>query len=255
VTPMAISWIVFGCVFGAAMLGMFLKSVVPEHHLSADSKDVVKLGMGLIATMSALVLALLIASAKSSHDTQNGEVIEMSADFIQLDRVLAHYGPEAKEARAMLRGILARGLGAAEDARNYRPENLDTAAVKSGADVFYEKIQQLTPVNDTQRALHAQAMQIGSDLGRTRGLLLEQTGGSIPMPFLIVLVFWFTTIFLTFGLFAPSNATVVSVLLVCSLSVAGAIFLILELDRPFEGLIQISEAPLRDALSRLQQAP
>jgi Protein of unknown function (DUF4239) len=253
VTPMAISWIVFGCVFGAAMLGMFLKSVVPEHHLSADSKDVVKLGMGLIATMSALVLALLIASAKSSHDTQNGEVIEMSADFIQLDRVLAHYGPEAKEARAMLRGILARGLGAAEDARNYRPENLDTAAVKSGADDFYEKIQQLTPVNDTQRALHAQAMQIGSDLGRTRGLLLEQTGGSIPMPFLIVMIFWFTMIFLTFGLFAPSNTTVVSVLLVCSLSVAGAIFLILELDRPFEGLIQISEAPMRDALSRLQQ--
>src|SRR5579863_1555415 len=99
---MAISWIVFGCVFGAVLLGMYLRSVVPEHHLSADSKEVVKLGMGLIATMSALVLALLIASARNSHDTQNGEVIQMSADFIQLDRVLAHYGPETKEARAML---------------------------------------------------------------------------------------------------------------------------------------------------------
>jgi len=96
-------------------------------------------------------------------------------------------------------------------------------------------------------------MELGAELGRTRALLLEQTGGSIPMPFLIVMIFWFTMIFLTFGLFAPSNTTVVSVLLVCSLSVAGAIFLILELDRPFEGLIQISEAPMRDALSRLQQ--
>src|SRR5437899_2456295 len=100
---MIISWIVFGCVFGGAMLGMFLRTVVPAHHLSAESKDVVKLGMGLIATMSALVLALLIASAKSSHDTQNGEVIQMSADFIQLDRVLAHYGPETKDARGLFR--------------------------------------------------------------------------------------------------------------------------------------------------------
>jgi hypothetical protein len=253
---MVISWIVFGCVFGAAMLGMVLRSVVPEHHLSADSKDVVKLGMGLIATMSALVLALLIASAKSSHDTQNGEVIQMSADFIQLDRVLAHYGPDTKEARAMLRDVIERGFGLADGSNNYRPESLDTAAVKAGANNFYEKIQQLTPVNETQRALHAQAMELGQELGRTRALLLEQTGGSIPMPFLIVMIFWFTMIFLTFGLFAPSNTTVVSVLLVCSLSVAGAIFLILELDRPFEGLIRISEAPLRDALSRLQeQAP
>jgi len=252
---MAISWIVFGCVFGGAMLGMLLRSVVPEHHLSADSKEVVKLGMGLIATMSALVLALLIASAKSSHDTQNGEVIQMSADFIQLDRVLAHYGPETKEARAMLRDAVARGLGTANNLNSYRPESLDSATLKAGADNVYEKIQQLTPANETQRALHAQAMQIGAEVGRMRALLLEQTGGSIPMPFLVVLVFWFTMIFLTFGLFAPSNTTVVSVLLVCSLSVAGAIFLILELDRPFEGLIQISEAPLRDALSRLQQAP
>jgi len=255
VSPMAISWIVFGCVFGGAMLGMLLRSVVPEHHLSVDSKEVVKLGMGLIATMSALVLALLIASAKSSHDTQNGEVIQMSADFIQLDRVLAHYGPETKEARAMLRDAVARGLGTANNLNSYRPESLDSATLKAGADNVYEKIQQLTPANETQRALHAQAMQIGAEVGRMRALLLEQTGGSIPMPFLVVLVFWFTMIFLTFGLFAPSNTTVVSVLLVCSLSVAGAIFLILELDRPFEGLIQISEAPLRDALSRLQQAP
>src|SRR5215469_11513157 len=100
---MAISWIVFGCVFGAVLLGMFLRSVVPENHLSAESKDVVKLGMGLIGTMSALVLALLIASAKTSHDTQTGEVIQLSADVIQLDRILAHYGPETGAARAMLR--------------------------------------------------------------------------------------------------------------------------------------------------------
>ncbi len=251
-STMAISWTVFACVFGGAMLGMFLRPIVPEHHLSSDSKDVIKLGMGLIATMSALVLALLIASAKSSHDTQSGEVIQMSADFIQLDRVLAHYGPETKDARGLLRGLIARAVG---PRGNYRPATLDAAQVNAGADSFYEKIQQLAPRNETQRSLHAQAMQIGADLGRTRSLLLEQTGGSIPMPFLFVLVFWFTMIFITFGLFAPANSTVIAVLLVCALSVAGAIFLILELDRPFEGLIQISDAPLRGALARLGQTP
>lgn len=233
---------------------MLLRSIVPEHHLSADSKDIVKLGMGLIATMSALVLALLIASAKSSHDTQNGEIVQMSADFIQLDRVLAHYGPETKDARGLLRTIVARGFDAVETNGNYRPARLDAAEVKIGADSFFEKIQQLTPGNDTQRSLHEQAMQIGAELGRTRALLLEQTGGSIPMPFLVVLVFWFTVIFISFGLFAPPNATVIAVLFVCSLSVAGAILLILELDRPFEGLIQISDAPLRSALAHLRQS-
>jgi hypothetical protein len=152
---MAISWMVFACVFGGAMLGMLLRAIVPEHHLSADSKDIVKLGMGLIATMSALVLALLIASAKSSHDTQNGEIIQISADFIQLDRVLAHYGPETKDARTLLRALLAYGVGPTWGLGSYRPAKLESTEVKAGADSFSEKIQQLTPRNDYQRSLHA----------------------------------------------------------------------------------------------------
>jgi hypothetical protein len=252
VSSMAISWLIFACVFGGAMLGMILRFLVPEHHLSADSKDIVKLGMGLIATMAALVLALLIASAKSSHDTQSGEVIQMSADVIQLDRVLARYGPETRDARGLLRSLVARGVG---PRGNYQPANIGSAEVDVGADSFSEKILQLAPRNDSQRLFREQAIQIGADLGHTRSLLLEQTSGSIPMPFLVVLVFWFTMIFITFGLFAPSNSTVIAVLFVCALSVAGAIFLILELDRPFEGLIQISDAPLRTALARLGPTP
>jgi hypothetical protein len=252
-SPMTISAIAFACVFGGAMLGMLLRSVVPDHHLSPESKDVVKLGMGLIATMSALVLALLIASAKTSHDTQAGEVVQMSADFLQLDRVLSHYGPETKDARDLLRVTVARGLGPISAQDNYRASMLDSAQVKAGSDVFFEKIQQLAPHDDFQHLLHAQALQICADLGRIRSLLLEQTGGSIPMPFLVVLIFWLSMIFASFGLFAPANSTVIAVLFVCALSVAGAIFLVLELDRPFQGLIQISDAPLRNALAHLGQ--
>src|SRR5689334_23977436 len=74
-----------------------------------------------------------------------------------------------------------------------------------------------------------------------------------PVPFLVVLVFWPCIIFASFGLFAPRNGTVIAAFFVCALSVSGAIFLILELDRSFEGLLQVSSTPLRSALSQLGQ--
>jgi Protein of unknown function (DUF4239) len=250
VTPMAISWVVFISVFGGALLGIVLRSRLPKHHLSDDSKDVVKLGMGLIATMAALVLALLIASAKSSHDMQSTEVTAMSADFILLDRTLARYGPQTKEVRSLIPVTIANVLDQTWSADSYRTENLDRA-LGAGGDTFYEQIQQLQPRNDFQRAPYAQTLQIGMELGHKRSLLSEETAGSIPMPFLVMLVFWLALIFVSFGLFAPTNSTVIGVLLACALSVAGAIFLVLELDRPFQGLMQISSAPLRNALEHL----
>ena len=250
---MAISWIAFGCLFGGAVLGMLLRRILPEHHLNADSKDVVKLGMGLIATMSALVLGLLIASAKGSYDTQRNEVTQMSADIVQLDRVLAHYGPQAKEARDHERGVVMDVLMTIWSDRAFRSEKLDSRSLRAEADHFYEDIQKLSPQDDFQRTLQSQAMQISAEVGRIRSLLLEQTGGSIPMPFLVVMIFWLAMIFVSFGLFAPPNSTVIAVLFVCAVSVAGAIFLILELDRPFEGLLRISNEPVRNALAHLGQ--
>jgi hypothetical protein len=252
VSPMAISWIIFACVFGGALLGMLLRNVLPEHHMNADSKDVVKLGMALIATMSALVLGLLIASAKGSYDAQSGEFTQMSANIIQLDRILARYGPETKEARDVLRRT-ALSLDRSWSEDTSRSAKLDSPETRAGGASFYEKIQGLGPRNDFQRSLQGEALQIALDLGRMRALLLEQAGSSIPMPFLVVMVFWLAVIFTSFGLFAPYNATVVATLFVCALSVSGAIFLILELDSPFAGLMQISDIPLRNALAHLGQ--
>ena len=249
-SPIVISWIIFGCVFGGALLGMLLRKLLPEHHLDADSKSVVNLGMALIATMSALVLGLLIASAKSSFDAQRSEFIQMSANVIQLDRILARYGPETEEARDVLRrAALSLDQNWSEDAS--RSAKLDSSATRAAGASFYEKIQELAPSNDFQRSLQGQALQTALDLGKARSLLLEQTGSSIPTPFLVVLVFWLAVIFISFGLFAPYNATVITTLLVCALSVSGAIFLILELDSPFAGLLQISDIPLRDAIAHL----
>jgi hypothetical protein len=238
---------VFALVFGSALLAMFVRNALPEHHLSADSKDVVKLGIALIATMSALVLSLLIASAKSAYDTRSNQLVQVSADIIEL--ALARYGPETKEARSLLERSVAATLERFWPAEGARPIAIDPKA--SPVEVLYDKIEELSPQNEAQRALRSQAETTALDMGRTRLLLFEHLDRSIPVPFLVVLVFWLCIIFASFGLFAPRNATVIAVLCVCALSVSGAIFLILELDRSFEGLLQVSGAPLRSALAQL----
>ena len=248
-SPFEVGCIVLACVFGGAMLGMAIHTRLPEQHLNTESKDVIKLGMGLIATMSALVLALLTNSAKGSYDTQRNEVTQVSANVILLDRVLAHYGPETKEARDLIK------VSAADMIDRIWPNDLvkttKLAATSTSGELFFDKIQELTPKNEVQHALQAQAISLSIGIGQARLMLFEQGGRSIPMPFLVLLIFWVTIIFLSFGLFAPRNATVIATLFLCALSVSGAIFLIMELDRPFEGLIEISSAPLRNAMASI----
>jgi hypothetical protein len=248
---MAIGWIVFALVFGSALLATFVRRALPEHHLSADSKDVVKLGIALVATMSALVLSLRIASAKSALDMRSNQLAQASADVILLNSALARYGPETKEARAMLQRWVADTVERFWPAEGTRPIAIDPKA--SPAKAVYDKIEELSPQSDAQRSLRSQALTMALDVGRTRVLLFEHLGTSIPVPFLVVLVFWLCIIFASFGLFAPRKATVITVLGVCALSVSGAIFLILELDRSFEGLLQVSGAPLRAAVAQLGQ--
>jgi len=226
---------------------MWLRGVLPEHHLDTETKDLVKLGVGLIGTMAALLLGLLVASAKSSYDTRSGEVSQMAANVILLDRALAHYGPATGELRSMLKISLARMIDQvwSKDGTN------SPLPVQGAGNVLYDKIQELAPHSDAQRTLQSQAESILVNFGQTRLLLFAQSGTSISTPFLVVVVFWLSTLFVSFGLFAPRNATAIITLLVAAISVAGALFLILELDHPFSGLVQISSDPLRTALTVL----
>jgi hypothetical protein len=249
-SSIAISLIVFACIFGGALVGTFLRAALPHEHLSAESKDVVKLGMGLVATMSALVLGLLVSSAKASFDTQGAEVQEMSVKVLLLDRGLAHYGPEAKETREMLRLLVNHDLDRLWPQERSRNSKLDKPA---SADDLYDKILALSPKDDTQRALKSQAMSVALDLGHTRWLMYAQAANAVSKPLLAALVFWLTMIFISFGLYAPRNATVLAALFVSGLSVSGAIFLILEMFTPFSGVLGISSDPLRTLLVRLGQ--
>jgi hypothetical protein len=246
-----IALIVFTCVFCGALLGMILRAITPGHHLSQDSKDVIKLGTGLVATIAALVLGLVISTAKGSFDVQDAAVKQTSAKILMLDRVLAQYGPETKETRDLLRRIVAYKLDQIWPEDRSQTANLgEHEAVPAGEEI-QARIMRLTPQNDGQRWLQSRALQISGDIMETRWLVLAGEGGSIQVPFLVVIVFWLTIIFVSFGLFAPRNAVVVAVLFVCALSVAAAIFLLVEMDQPFQGLMKISSAPLRFTLSHL----
>jgi len=251
-SSLAIASIVFVCVFGSGLLGLFLRSALPEHHLSEDSTGVVKLGAGLIATLAALVLGLLIASAKNYFDKINDEVTQSAATVIQLDRVLARFGPETKEARALLRASFTSAVDVLTG-DNARMAKLDSAERLLRAERFQDQLWELAPRNDVQRSLQSRAAELSNELQQTRWLLIQQGEGSIPTPFLVVLVLWLAILFAGFGLLSARNATVVATLVICALSVSGAIFLIEEMNRPLEGLMKISSAPLRNALDHLGQ--
>ena len=236
------------------LIGMFLRSVLPEHHLSDESKDAVKLGIGMIATLAALVLGLLIASAKGHFDTMNSGLTQTGSKIILLDRTMAHYGPETKEARDLLRLSVASAIDQLWPKERTQHKEYKDFNPKTGLKELQERLWQLSPKNETQRYLQSQALQISGSIAEIRWLLTEQQEqSSLPMPFFVMLVFWLVIIFFSFGMLSPPNSTVITVLLVCSLSAAGALYMILELDHPYGGFIEVSSTPLRNALIYLSQ--
>src|SRR5438874_2192867 len=252
-SSLTIGFISAGCIFGGALLGLVLQGLLPEPHLRDTSKDTVKVVAGMIATLSALVLGLLVGSAKSSFDATNTAIIQNGAKIILLDRALAAYGPETKEIREELRRAVAAGI------EMFWPEEKTAGSGMTGfekanaMEMIQAKLRSLTPATDAQRQVLSQAEQISGDMLQARWLLIEQAQSTLPLPFLIVLLFWLTMLHLSFGLFASRNATVITVLLISALSVSGAIFIILEMNHPLRGMIKVSSAPMRKALEHLGQ--
>jgi len=250
-SPFVASLAALGCIVAGMLLGTLCQSLLPEHHRSPETKEVVRLGLGLVGTTVALVLGLLIASGKGFYDTQNSELTEVAANVVLLDLVLVHYGPETKDARTLLRSSVAGLVDLAESRVDMSALRYNPTALRGEA--LFDEIQELTPQNDRQRQLQNQALSLAMKLGQTRWLVFAQQTSSVPMPLLAVLVFWLTVIFMSFGLFVRPNLTVVSSLLVSALAVCGAIFLILEMYQPYTGLIRVSTAPLQAALAQLGQ--
>jgi hypothetical protein len=246
-----IGLITFVCVFGGALLGMFLRNILPDHHLRDDSKDAMKAGIAIVATLAALVLGLLISSAKNSLDEMNTAFTQSGAEIIMLDRVLNFYGPETKEVRQQLRDVVQSMVDRMLHKDKTKKIKMQTSGKTKGMELVVDELRALTPQNESQRLLQTQALQIGNDLLQSRWLVIEQAQITLPTTFLVILIFWLTILFISSGLFSPYNSTVIIVLLVCAMSVSSAIFLVEDMSRPFQGTMKVSSAPLVKALERL----
>jgi hypothetical protein len=250
-SPIVTALLVFAFVFGAALLGMMLRCFLSEHHLGSDTKDTVKLAMGLVATMAALILGLLVASAKDSYDKESSGVTQMATKVVFLDRLLANYGVDAQPTRELLHHSVDHLVARMWPVKSSEKAQLDPSA--SRMEAVYAALQKLKPENEMQSGLKSQALATTLELGQMRWLEFEQANIPMSTPLLVVLTFWLAVLFPSFGLFSPSNAIVVVALVLAALSVSGAVFLIQELSSPFSGLMQISNAPFVDAIAHLGQ--
>jgi len=188
-TALGIGAIVFACVFAGAMFGMVLSSILPKEHLSENAKDVIKVTMAMIATLAALVLGLLTASAKGSLDDKENAVRSWAAEILLLDRTLAQYGPEAQGARDLLKQAVAARIAQLWPGSG---QAVTPAMISEGAGI--EGVQQallaLTPKTDAQRWLQSTALQTTNTIAARRWLIAQQIASNLRWPFLVVLIFW-----------------------------------------------------------------
>src|SRR5262245_12474974 len=246
----SIALLTFATTMAGALLGWWIGRKLPPQHLSQDSRDVIKVSMAMVATVAGLVLGLLVASAKSSYDGKDAAVRQVAVQAIVLDRTLAEYGPETKQTRDFLRQLLSTRMQQIWPTDNAK---IDIASIAAGpgVEVIQRQLLALAPQNDAQRWLQSTALQISRDASEGRWQALQRAGSGLQWPLLTVLIFWMAVIFASFGLFAPNNSSVVVALALGALSIAAAIYLMVELDQPYSGFIKLSDAPLRSALQQL----
>jgi hypothetical protein len=232
---------------------MALGRVVPPEHLSPESRDSIKIGAGMISLMAALVLGLLVSSAKSNFDATNAAITQGGAKIILLDRVLAHYGGDAEGVRADLRQTVAAGIALLWPEDGRAVPDLGAIERTRAMERMLDGIRSLRPENDGQQTLKTQAQELANEVLLSRWIQIEQARTTLPTAFLRILLFWLTMLYLTFGLIAPRNGTVTAVLFFGALSLATAVFLILEMNDPTRGAIRISSGPMRNALEHVGQ--
>jgi hypothetical protein len=234
---------------GGGLLGSCLRDRLPDNHVRDDSKEVVKTASGMIATLVALVVGLLVSSAKSSFDQANEGLAQAGAKVILLDRTLRRYGPEAMPIRRRLTGVIQASIERLWPSRRGPKGGLAAVERGTGMDEVQDMVERLAPNDEPHRTIRTDALQACHELMQSRWLMIEKSQTALPAPFLVLLIFWLTVLFIGLGLLAPRNVTTMTCLFVCSLSMAGALVLILEMNHPFEGMIQASPGPLLKALS------
>ena len=249
----AVAVIVAACVMAGALFGLRLRRYLPDSHLTQNTQDTIKLGTNMVSVLTSLVLGLLITTAKGSSDTIEQDIRGYAADLILLDATLRDFGADAAVPRQLLRSYTARTLQDIWPSSGNRATSLDDTSAGALLVQVRQAIRTLSPADTPQRWLQEQALQTTTSLQRQRWQIIEHSGSSVRPLIIIVVVCWIVAIFISFGLNANRNATVTAVFLVCSISIGGAVFLVLEIDSPFHGLLRISGAPMLGALAYMDR--
>ncbi len=241
---------VFAIIFGGAVLGMVLGKVLPDQHVSTDSRDSIRIVMGMLATLSAVVLGLLTGSSMTSLGEKENELRSAGVQFILLDRTLAEYGPETGQIRATLKGLLAERIGQIWPEED-KPVSLTALGSGAGINLVQRDLFALQPQTEQQRWLRSHALESTNRIAESRWTTIEQIGSRFPWGFFMVVVGWLAVIFASFGLFAPRNWSMTAALLIAAVALAVPIFMMLEMDQPYGGIVKIPSTSLRVALEQL----
>ncbi len=239
----------FVLIFTGALAGMAIRGRVPPEHLVPEAKDTVRLAIGLVVTMTGLVLGMLVSSAKTFYDGEKNQVALLGSQIVLLTDLMVAYGPETDPIRIEARKFLEDGIDRlwpkkSSEVSQLRPENTNS--------YFYEQLQLLTPKNDVQRVIKGELLSTSLTLRETYWLMyLQSVQTSMPKPLLAVVISWLVAIFVSFGLFAPRNYTVMATLIVCALAASAAIFIISSMYSPFKGVLKISPVSAQAALSQM----
>jgi hypothetical protein len=241
----------FVSIMTGVVLGMALRIRLPWGYLGPETKEVIRLGASLLATLAAVVISLMIASAKTSYDTQDTHFRQFAAHIVLTDQLLAQYGPEATSVRKLMRQAVPAAMDRIRREKATAAPQDTAFSANSVAEQLYNAIEALAPVTDAQRALKPRIVQASADVARTRLLMFADSDNPILTPFLLILIVWLTVIFTSFGLFVEPGRVVLTALLIFALSVSSGLFLISDLSQPFAGLMQISNEELTRALAPL----
>lgn len=243
----AVAAVVFASLAAAIALGTTMSRRVAEHHLSSESRDSVKLVLGLMATLGALQLGLLVNSANQSFGAERQQVNALAAKITVLNRVLMVYGADAAGARGELRAMVESAVAQAWPSHGVRG-NLDADPLRGEA--MLRSIRTLEPKDAEQSDLKAKATGVAFELIEARAMLVAMAATGVSVPLVSLIVAWLVVILFGFTLLAPRNSFVVTALVVSAVAITGAVVLLVGLYRPFEGLMQISSDPLLNALGQ-----
>ncbi len=246
-----VSLIAFAVIFSGGILGIVLRRILPEEHFVPASEAVIKLVTGFVMTMTGIILGMLVSSAKASYDGQKVLVAQMASDVILLDRALAVYGPDTDSIRIQIRAALESAATRIWPSTKFTQIKLHPEDTMNRVEV---QLNALEPKTSSQMYAKAHSITLLNELQQANWLLFVQSDtNKLSMPLLVILISWIVAIFISFGLYAPPNPTVIVTILLGALAVSAAILIIVEMYSPFTGLMKISSEPIREAIAQVKR--